>query len=232
MKKINTIIAACTLMLVSMSTSAISDSSNFAGPYIGLQGSSIGAGVAGRQSGGVDTVNESTTASVGKTGLAVGYEAGYAIPVGSMFLLDVGGTFIDGALSLRSSSTDIAGTDDVKFVVSDFYTIYAAPTLVLSDTSSLYVKIAKSEAAVAVQGDITDPGSLSGDTFAVGTRTVLDSGIFIRAEAGMTDYNAITSSGKGTAVPTSGGPGGISTNKNFNADADLAYGAISIGFRF
>jgi hypothetical protein len=232
MKNIQTIIVACTLMLMSMSTSVISDSSNFAGPYIGLQGSTIGAGVAGRQSGGVDDVNESTTADAGKTGVAAGYEAGYAIPIGSMFLLDIGGTFIDGAVSLRSGGTDTGSSEDVKFVVSDFYSLYAAPTLVLSDTSSLYVKYASSQASVDVTGDITDPGNLQGTTIAVGTRTVLDSGIFIRAEAGMTDYNAITSNGKGTIVSATGTPGGISTTKSFNADADMAFGAVSLGFRF
>ena len=49
-------------------------------------------------------------------------------------------------------------------------------------------KIAKSDAAVDVTTtEVTNPGDLNGDTYAIGTRTVLDSGIFIRAEAGYTD---------------------------------------------
>jgi len=228
MKNIKTLIAACALMLMGFSSSVMSDSSNFAGPYIGLQGSSVGVGVEGQQTGGADDVNEEAKAPVGITGVTAGYEVGYAIPVGSMFLLDIGGSFIDGAASLKTSSNDVAATESVKMVISDFMTGYVAPTLVLSDTSSLYIKLAYTEASVNVTGDITNPGDLQGDTYAIGTRTVLDSSIFIRAEAGMTDYDNVKSAGKGGIS----GQGGIATTTKFEADPTVAYGAISLGFRF
>ena len=225
MKKIQTLIAACALMLVSFSSSVMSDSSNFAGPYIGLQGSTVGVGVDGKQLGGSDDVNATTDAPVGYTGIVAGVEAGYAIPLGSMFLLDIGGSYIDGAARMSTQTSDTVSVETVKFVVSQFYTGYIAPTLVLSDTSSLYVKIAKSDAAVDVTTtEVTNPGDLNGDTYAIGTRTVLDSGIFIRAEAGYTDYDNITSRGTGN--------GKIATRTTYEADPTIAYGAISLGFRF
>jgi hypothetical protein len=225
MNKLKTLLASCALILA-FNTPAMSDSSNFAGPYIGLQASSIGAGVGGKKTGGVDDVNESTVVSAGKSGVVAGLEAGYAIPLGSSLLLDIGGSYIDGTVSLRHSSDDVADSGDVKFQASQFYTYYVAPTIVLSDTSSLFVKFGQQEATVDVTGDVTNPGDLEGTTYAVGTRTVLDSGIFIRAEAGYTEFDALNASGAGVAQ------GGIPTTTKYVADPEIAYGAISLGFRF
>jgi hypothetical protein len=222
MKKIQTLLASCALILA-FNTPVMSDSSNFAGPYIGLQASTVGLGVGGKKTGGADDVKESNTASVGATGITAGLELGYAIPIGSALLLDIGGTYIDGTVSLRHSSDDVADSGDVKFQASQFYSYYIAPTLVLSDTSSLFVKIGQSEAAVDITGDVTNPGDLEGMTYAVGTRTVLDSGIFIRAEAGYTEYDALNAAGKGN---------NIATTTKYVADPEVAYGAISLGFRF
>jgi hypothetical protein len=241
MRKLKTLLASCALILA-LNTPVMSDSSNFAGPYIGLQGSTVGVGVQGSQvsnndatSGGAlqaATGSKSYQANVGKTGITAGLEAGYAIPVGSMFLLDIGGSYIDGAVSLASNSNNADSSENVKFVVQQFYTMYAAPTLVLSDTSSLYAKFGYQEASVNVTGDVTNPGDLQGNTYAIGTRTVLDSGIFVRAEAGYIDYDNLEAQGKGNNVTTAGKTSGIATTTKFKADPELAYGAISIGFRF
>ena len=64
---------------------------------------------------------------------------------------------------------------------------------------------------------------MSGTTWAMGTRTVLDSGIFIRTEAGYTDYNGISAHGKGTTV---------SAANSYSAEPTIAFGAVSFGFRF
>ena len=93
MNKLKTLLAACALVIGS-SMSALADSSNFAGPYIGVQGSSIGAGVQGGQSGGSDTVNEAANVNVGKVGITAGLEVGYAIPLGSGMLIDIGGSYM------------------------------------------------------------------------------------------------------------------------------------------
>ena len=112
---------------------------------------------------------------------------------------------------------------DVSFVIKDLVTAYIAPTVVLSDTSSLYVKVGVTDVDVSVSGDITSPGNLSGTTWAMGTRTVLPSGIFIRTEAGYTDYNGISSHGKGT---------NIANTSTYSADPTVAFGTVSLGFRF
>ena len=93
----------------------------------------------------------------------------------------------------------------------------------LSDTSSLYVKVGLTEADIGVSGDVTTPADLSGTTWAIGTRTVLESGIFIKTEAGYTDYNGVSAHGKGTSV---------GANNAYSAEPTVAFGTVALGFRF
>ena len=70
---------------------------------------------------------------------------------------------------------------------------------------------------------------MSGTTWAMGTRTVLDSGIFIRTEAGYTEYNEISARGKGEGTV---GADLIDENTTFMADPTIVHGNVSLGFRF
>ena len=65
--------------------------------------------------------------------------------------------------------------------------------------------------------------------WAIGTRTVLPSGIFIRTEAGYTEYNEISSRGAGGLTQ---GADLIDTKTTFLADPTIVHGNVSIGFRF
>ena len=230
MNKLTTMFCAVfTLLLVNATAQA--DSSNFAGPYVGVTASGYGIQLDG-ESRSVDqqTVasEEMDTVSLGQVAPVTGIELGYAFPLGSMFLIDFGAAAYTGEAQLSHFSDDSKNQDnainqDVKFTINDLTTGYIAPTLVLSDTSSLYIKLGLTEADVTVSGDVTQPGDLSGTTWAMGTRTVLESGIFIRTEAGYTEYNGISAHGKGTNV---------SSDNSYSAEPTVAYGAVSLGFRF
>jgi len=192
-----TIVAVCSLILVSVGGTAIADSSNFAGPYLGLTASGYGIAISGTSNSVADdTTGSGDEAQVGKVSAVVGGEAGYALPMGSNLLLDVGVAFYSGETRINHDSDDGDISRQVAFKVDDLVTMYIAPTLVLSDTSSLYVKVGLTEADVGVEGDITTPANLSGTTWGIGTRTQLESGMFIRTEAGYTDYNGISAHGK------------------------------------
>ena len=237
MNKLKTILSAVfTLMLVNMSTTAISDSSNFAGPYVGISGAGYGMQLAGdartSPTGGTFETDE---VSVGQVAPVTGFEFGYVIPLGSAFLVDLGAQIFSGEAEIGFESDDgthAADGDDpgdtltakkVAIKIDDLNSIYMAPTLVLSDTSSLYLKVALTEADLSPSGDITLGADLSGTTWALGTRTVLDSGIFIRTEAGFTDFNGISAHGKGNS---------IAAVNTYSADPTIAYGSVSLGFRF
>ena len=228
-----TLFAACSLVLVTIGTSVKADSSNFAGPYIGVSASGYGIQLSGASNAGVGEPTEEV--SLGQVAPITGFEAGYAIPIGSAFLIDIGASMFQGeskleyhhdqisAAACAGCDADTTGTRDVSFKIDDLVNYYIAPTLVLSDTSSLYVKVGLTEADVTVSGDITTPGNLSGTTWALGTRTVLESGIFIKTEAGYTDYNGISAHGLGTAIGTA---------NSYSADPTVAFGTVTLGFRF
>jgi len=230
MKKIITMIcAACTLVFTSAGT-AMADSGNFAGPYIGISGLAAGAAVEGKSRSATEGVFEEDTVNAGKATLATGIEAGYALPLGDQFLIDIGASYLTGEAKIGHVSSDVSGRggedgspDEVSFAVDKIASIYVAPSVALSDTSSVYLKWGLSEADVGVTGDITTPGNLSGETLALGTRIVLDSGIFIRSEAGYTSYNEIASQGKGNT---------INATTSYSAEPTIAYGKVSLGFRF
>ena len=227
MNKLKTMLCAVfTLLLVN--TTATADSSNFAGPYVGITGSGYGLQMDGESNTVSDTTAdvETDNVSLGQVAPVTGIEVGYALPLGSMILVDVGASYYSGEATISHFGDDneeAQGGADVSFKVDDLVTYYIAPTIALSDTSSLYVKVGVSEADTGVTGDVTTPGKLSGTTWAMGTRTVLDSGIFIRTEAGYTDYNGISAHGKGTTV---------SSDASYSAEPTIAFGAVSLGFRF
>jgi len=240
MNKLKTMLCAVfTLMLVNISTTAQSDSSNFAGPYVGITASGYGMQLSGSSetspTGAGGGTFEKDEVSIGQVAPVTGIELGYSIPIGSAFLIDIGASFYSGEAKVDYASDtqpqgankddpgDTLAAKSVSFAIDDLVNGYIAPTLVLIDTSSIYIKVGLSEADIAVTGDITTPANLSGTTWAMGTRTVLESGIFVRTEAGYTDYNGISAHGKGTS---------ISTSNTYSAEPTIAYGAVSLGFRF
>jgi len=227
--------AVFTLMLVNISTTAQSDSGNFAGPYVGLQVLGLGAEFDGVSNSSAGTGTASGTASedrvpIGATKATVGIEIGYVIPLGSLLALDIGGQMLSGEAKIdHTNSTGNLNAGNVSMTMDDHYTYYIAPTIILSDTSSLYIKAGVSQADVNVSGDVNPIPNLHGEMWAIGTRTVLPSGIFIRTEAGYTEYNEISTHGKG------GGTAGkdyISTSTSFQADTTIVHGNLSLGFRF
>jgi len=231
------ICAACTLVL--LNTSAIlADSSNFAGPYVGLSMIGLGAEMDGQSNSTAGESSASTTdLTVGQTAVASGLELGYVLPLGNVMLLDVGASYLHGEAKYRGKSTDTTGSGpnagvhagDVSFSVNEHVTYYIAPTIALSDTSSIYIKASHTSADIGVTGDITTPGNLEGQGWAVGTRTVLENGIFIRTEAGVTEYNGISAHGKGAGVA---GQDKIDSTTSYAAEPTIIQGTVSIGFRF
>jgi len=229
MNKLKTILfAICSLVLVNIGT-AVADSGNFAGPYVGVTVSGYGISLDGQaQSSSTDVagdsiVTETDEVPLGATTPVSGFELGYALPLGSGFLVDVGAAYYTGEAKLDHMGDDSDSIRKVEFRIDDLRSFYIAPTIVLSDTSSLYLKMGLSEADVTVSGDITSPGNLSGQTWGLGTRTVLDNGIFIRTEAGYTEYNGLSAHGKGTT---------IQQTTAYTAEPTLAYGTVSLGLRF
>ena len=230
MKKLRKILCAVSaLVLTSMTTSPLmADNSNFAGPYVGVMVAAAGVELDGQVNSAQDDVGETTTGNVGKTAIIGGIELGYAVPFGTGLLLDIGANYVAGGAKIRSNTNDTEATADVIFEVNDLYTAWLAPTFALSDTSSAFIKLGYTHAEVTVSGDVSKPDDMEGATYAVGTRTVLESGFFIKTEAGITEFDSLSSVGL-----NKGGTGkAISTSTTISADPSMAYGIVSIGMRF
>jgi len=244
MKKLRTILCAVSaLVLTSMTTSPLiaADSGNFAGPYIGFQINAVGVELDGDVTSGRDDTGETTTGSVGKTAIIGGLELGYVVPLGaSGVLLDVGFSYIAGGAKIAGKNTDTEALADVIFEVDDLYTGWIAPSFALSETSSAYIKAGYSHATISVSGDVAPINDMEGVTAAIGTRTVLESGLFIKTEAGITMFDKIATTGLGKG----GGAGcthaasyacaatAVETSTSVSASPTVAYGSVSIGMRF
>ena len=117
MNKLKTMLCAVfTLMLVNISTTAQSDSSNFAGPYIGISASGYGIQLDGSSNtsptGGTYETDE---VSIGQVAPVTGFEAGYVIPLGSHFLIDIGASLYTGEAKIgfeNDNGTHVAAGDD------------------------------------------------------------------------------------------------------------------------
>ena len=217
--------AVFTLMLVG---SAQADSEHFAGPYVGVSIGAYGVAAHGDSITG-STVENATNGSnivdsitVGRVGAVSGAEIGYAIPMGARFLIDIGASYLAGEAKIQAEGNN-DGSEDIEFTIGDLLTYYISPQVTLSDTSAVYVKVGLSEADTGVVGDVSTPGTLSGTTWGLGLRTVLSNGVFIRTEAGFTEYNSVAVHGLGNT---------IAANNTYSARPNAAYGMFSMGMRF
>ena len=144
------------------------------------------------------------------------------MPLGDTFALGIGMAVNPGAAKV---SADNAKSSDVSFEISNHSTIWIEPSVAIGDNSAFYLKIGSSEADTKVSGDVNKPSDLSGNTYAIGTKTLLNENFYIKTEAGYTEYDGISVTGKGSS-------GGVSTGTTVKADPTIAFGGISLGVRF
>ena len=215
-------------VLTGFSTPLMADSSDFAGAYIGITSSAVGVELDGKHTSAGDDTGEVTTGVAGRVAAIAGAEIGYAFPVSDTMLIDIGANYYAGKAKITTSNTDSSATADVTFEMKDLMTAYIAPTYAISDTASIYLKIGYMEAETSTTGDVTQPSDLTGTLIGIGSRSLLGNGMFIRTEAGMIDFDNISVTGKGA-----GGTGKeIATTSTVSADPLVAYGSISIGYKF
>ena len=222
MKYIKTTLLA---LLASLATSPLF-AADLAGGYIGVQASVNGVELDGDHN---DSQGNVTTGTIGKFAVIGGAELGYVYPMSDVFLLDIGLNVASGNAKITSASTN---NTDVSFEVADLMTFYIAPTVALSEGSSVYLKAGYAAADAKAVGNVSKPDNLSGTVMAIGTRTVLPNGFFIRTEAGMMDFDQIKVKGLTAPVGGQGEQSGISNTTTVTADPKVAYGSLSLGYKF
>jgi hypothetical protein len=212
MNKIRTILLA---LLLSVATTPLM--ADFTGPYVGVTLAANGAEFDGKHT---DEDGAITKGTAGQVFNIAGLDAGWTFGLGDSFGLSLGITNMGGDGTIKAD--DAADNADVDLKISGPRTIYISPTIAVSDTSAIYLKLGKQDADFTATGDVTGaPGDLSGKTVAIGTQSIFPSGMFIQTEAGVQDYDEFTITGIGG-----------SSSAVLKATPKIAYGSVTLGIKF
>jgi len=238
----NKILKLSAIALLASSTSLMAQSKNFAGPSLGLSVSALGAEINGSgtsSTGGTDGANTGS-ASVGKVAEIAAIDASYGFAMGNNSVLSIGATYTPGKAKAGSGTytdkgsgtlnVNDAGSMNVE--VKDPYTIYIAPTYVVGPNSALYAKLgySKTDLDVTATGSAAltaKPSDMEGWTYAIGSKTMLTSNLYLGVEASITDYDSVTATQSTSANGLVAG-----TTKNITADVKVAQGTVTLGYKF
>jgi hypothetical protein len=208
----------CTLVAIFGFTN-VSNAVSLNGVYLEASSSAVGVAIDGNAT---DTGSNSTTVgSVGKTAVTASYGLGYMTDRSKKMGLDFGYMWTPGEAKI-SRTSDGSGSD-VTFEISDSTDYYVAPMINITEDASLYLKFGWTESDVKTTGDVKKITSMDGTTVAVGTIMSWGSNLYIRTEAGMTEYDSLTSQGLGNT---------IGTDESVTANPEVNYGKIAIGYKF
>lgn len=214
--------------LVILSTSAIADSSNFAGPYVAIQASAAGIELDGQYNDPTEAkpLKDATPGMIGTFGSV---QAGYNIPVSSEVFLTIGGSYTptgDASFDAKGLTGTAATAEKTTLTISDLTEIFIEPSIMVSSNAAVFAHVGYSEGEIAVSGDrvVNTTIDLEGTNVSAGIKLLTDGGIFLKGEAGITSYDTINVK---NITDTAGG-----TTATAKADPTLAYGAITIGYKF
>jgi len=209
----------------------MAQSKSFEGPSLGISLSAIGAEIDGRGTTGTGSATTNSTAgSIGKIAEIAAIDASYGFAVGPNGLISVGATYTPGkakAGSGRYTDGNSVGAQNgaVNVQLKDPYTVYIAPTYVISKDAALYAKVGYSHVDVNVSA--TDaaalskkPDDLDGWTFAIGSKTMLTPNLYLGVEASITDYDSVTATKSVDAANT------------VTADVKVVQGVVTLGYKF
>jgi len=220
MKTIKTI-AASVLLVSGMTVNAFAGASDFAGPYIGITGAAVGAALDGVHTDG-DSGAVVTKGSAGAVSMTAGAEVGYSIALSDVAFVTI--ALSHNPIDAEFKADDAANADDITLTFNDISEISIEPSFSISDNSAFYVKAGYSEFSVDAKGtgiDAAQSFDVSGESVGLGTKTLTDSGIYIKTEVGMTTYDGFTLINVGT------NDGTAKVN-----DIETAYGKITIAKQF
>ncbi len=230
----NKICKLSAIALLASSTSLMAQSKSFEGVSLGLSVSGIGVEVSGSNT---NTSGSSGTGSLGKVAEIAAVDLSYGYATSANSIIQIGATYTPGKAKAGSGTfTDNVGSNNssasVNIEVKDPYTIYIAPTYVVSKDSAIYAKVGYSHADTNASstGNATlsrKPGDLEGWSYGIGSKTMLTPNLYLGVEATITDYDAVT------ATTTQGAEGpGNSSARTVNADIKTVQGVITLGYKF
>ena len=116
--------ASAGALLATMATPVMAGSEDFAGLFIGAQGSVNGMELDGKHT---DQSSETQTGQGGEFAMVAGIEAGFNIPLGDSFFIGVGGMWIPVDASFDANDNE--DNADVTLTSSDHVTWFIQPSI-------------------------------------------------------------------------------------------------------
>ncbi len=208
------------LLISGMTVKSHADASDFSGFHIAIEASANGAAVDGSHTD-TDSSAQVTKGTAGAVGAVAGASIGYTMALDDSFSMTIDGQWNPMDHSFKAD--DAANADDVTVNMDHMYTISVELGMNVTDSSQVYAKFGHSEFELEASGtglDNAQSFDLDGQVYAIGTKTMMDNGVFWKSEMGMKDYDTFKLVGVGTGDGT------------VTADVDVAYGSMAIGMTF
>ena len=208
------------LLLTGMTVKSYSGASDFQGFHVGIEIGSTGAAVDGKHKD-TDATVQTTEGTAGATSMMAGASIGYTMAMDDVFsvTLDVSYNPLDHEIK----ADDAANVDDVTVKLEGSYVAALELGANVTDTTAAYVKVGYTEFELTATGtgiDNDQAFDLDGIVYGLGTKTIMDGGMFIKSEMGLKEYDGFKLVGVGTGDGT------------VEADVDMAYGSLTLGFKF
>ena len=172
--------------------------------------------------------SQTTKGKAGMVSPGAGLEVGFSYPLSDMAFITVGANY--QPFDTEVNANNVTKSNNVKLAANDIISAFIEPSFNVTENSAFFIKVGVSESELNATGtDVTNADyDFDGTTVAVGTKTIADNGLFLKTEAGITDYGQITiknileDDGNGTDTFTS----------SVKADIEVAYGQVTIGYKF
>jgi len=221
MKKINTLKGMLFAVSAMFALTTVASAGPLNNVYLEVGGSAVGAIAEGSSN---DAQSATTTGAVGKTATTADYGIGFMSNRDRKMGFDIGYIVTPGQAKI-SHTSDSATATKVSLDISDMTQYYIAPMINITEDASIYVKFAQNSTDLTVVGDVNKISSMDGDTIAVGTVMSWGSNLYMRTEAGQTEYDTLKFTGLGTA-------GGVLTTETVTVTPKVNYGRIALGYKF
>ena len=216
MKKLQAIIFAV-LITTFAPTAVMAGSESFAGPYLGIMATVNGGEADGKVT---NSNNNVSNGSLGKVYGTVGLDLGWNLPIGDNFILGVGGSWKPANQTVSVDVDSDAADHDITLKVKDSMQGYISMGISTSENAMTYIKFGHVEQDIALTGDVKNtPSSINGWIAGFGTQALFESGAFFKTELGVENYKKLD-------VEKS------STTGNASIDPLVAYGGVTLGYRF
>ncbi len=232
----NKICRLSAITLLASSTSLMAQSKSFEGASLGVSFSAVGVELSGNSTSGsntnANTNPDRTSGTLGKVAEIASLDLAYTFATGANGAISVGASYTPGKAKAgtgtytdqTSAGTSSGGsTGSISVEVKDPYTIYIAPTYVVSKDAAMYVKVGYSKADVNVansgSGALTQkPNDLEGWTYGIGSKIMLTPNAYVGVEASITDYDSISAT--------------RATSQKITVDPKVVQASLAIGYKF